>query len=623
MSERIRTIHCDHFYFEGSNNHWRDAFARASDLLPFDVVAGSPQELWNVIRAHRPQHIHLGMSAKGDSVPIELLAAAKRELGCTISHFYGDARFLPYHFRTANIIDRLYMTNTNFGEWAQKRGMDHFRYLPCPTHPAIFYPLDLPKIHDVVFPGNNNDPERPPLLRELAKRFDLTIYGSGWEGTGLKVEPAGYHDEFRRIVSSSKVVLSHFSRKWRHLKQCFSNRLINSLACGAAVVQTYTPDLEKVFEHGKHALLYKTEEELFELIELALGDEALRERLGKNGHEEVYAKYTYDKSVERILNEAQAVRSERSDKKIFPAHPVFETLRRRRDGLLLASGAEPFAALPAAGRLWRDDVGILAPGAFDLELEMEAIPTETLDRLDLWRECRRLLQPQRTLALRGEAMPLDWGRELQLFAFAPAASQEKRYGFIRREMPKTELDRWFEQLRLAYQVRFGSKPVDWYSMEWCLNHPLTREIHNSALLQGTALLLWAGLGDWPFALQMESGCRLVGLEASWYALDYAAETYGHENLRFLSAAPAMLPDGLFDAVILLSPPNRFPAVKPIVQEWKRLTKKNARAFLGLYPLDAPLPPDLKSETWWKQRFGESSLESIQSAEGCISVIVRI
>ncbi len=620
-----RVIQCDHFYYEGSNNHWRDAFARISNLRPFDIVTQPIQTLWDLINDHKPHHIHLGMSVKGDSVPVDLLAAAKRKFGCSISHFYGDARFVPYHFRTANVVDRVYFTNTNFCEWAQHKGKTNFHYLVCPTDPNIFYPMDLPKIHEVVFVGNNNDPERPPILKEVAERFNLTIYGTGWEGTGLPAKPAAYHHQFREIVSSSKVILSIFSRRWCHLKQCFSNRLINSLACGGTVVQTYTPDLENVFQHKEHVLLFQTYDEMFEMIKLALQDESLREQLGKCGKEEVYAKYTYDKSVARVLNEGKWERESRPQIAHFPPNLTDQTLVLSQGGLSLASSPQPCAECPKPGELWRDHLAIITRDRINISLTVDTIPADVMDRLDRWRECRRLILSPGHLTLNGETPNISrWKDELRFLGFLPEKLQNDEYIFKRGSNPDSNLDRWFDQLRAAYQVRFGHKPIELFSMEWCLNHPLTDALKTSGLLKGRVLYLWSYLGDWPFALQwLGNDMYMIGLEASWKAIDYATETYGHKNLRFLPPVHGFFSDDYFDTVVILSMPDRFTTVKPILQNWKRITKPTAKAFIGLFPADNPLPTAIMNDQWLKTTFGEPCVEHVSLEAGCFAAVLRI
>ena len=609
--ERERVFYFDRFYVESANFLWKKAFEAFAEVATYDYLYENPQNLWPKICAHQPTHIHLGGSAKADSFPIELIASARRKFRCSVSHFYEDALFSSFHFRTAQVVDRVYLSNKTYIECSRKRGLENFDYWPAsPADPEVYYPRDVPKIYDVIFIGNNNDPSRFATLKRLAEKFPVTVFGRFWEGTGLNAKEAVFHEEYAQAVSSAKVVLSIVGDRWLKLKSYFSNRLINCLSCGAAIVQTYTPGVEEVFEPGKHLMYYHDEADLFERIELLLQDDALRERLAHNARQTILERFTSEKAVERFLADGRAAR-QRFPKSADPA--PMGSIYLSENGFSFSNPPAEIVARPRWGWRWRDHFGFFPSGTNHLVLESEAIPADIFDRLDVWRECRRLVGENRNLVIRNpQNASIPIAAELRYFGFLPAEPAGDNQITLRRSVVgKSALDSWFEQLQFSIQPRFGYRRQDPFALEWCMNHPLTKKLREKNWLQGKILLVWAGLGEWAFALRMDSECEIVGVEVSWIALDYAVDTYGGETLRFLPPLPFLFPDAVFDKIIFLTFPGRMQSLQPFLKEWKRIAKPEARAFFGIYPLDAELPAALHNGQWLLQTFGKECIQEAQ------------
>ena len=187
-----------------------------------------------------------------------------------------------------------------------KKGFLNFRYLPCPTEPQIFryYPAETK--YDLLFIGGSQGSYRRPLLKRIAKRFDLIVAGTGWEGTGFHYLPAIYGKGFSVLCGQAKISLSFNSKAGLILDGYFSNRLPNLLASRAFVIQTYSKGLEKIFGNRKHLVWFKSESELFSLLDYYLKQPKEREKIAKRGQKEILAKYTFDHHVRKMIKESNA-----------------------------------------------------------------------------------------------------------------------------------------------------------------------------------------------------------------------------------------------------------------------------------------------------------------------------
>ena len=308
---KTRIFYIDHFTPTNSNFYWLKAFKNFGPVETFDIRKKRNAKIKKRILGFNPNHIHLGGSVKENMVPPSLLSEVRDALGCTISAFYGDARYSSYHSELAKVIDYVYISNRSHIKINEENGLENFKYMPCPTDPDVFGYEQCEKIYDLVFIGNNNQPARLPLLKRLASIFNLKVFGNGWKGTGLDHGVPVYGKEFSRVCNMAKICLGSMDPEWTVLEACFSNRLVNTLATRCFYIQTYTPRLETVFTNLKHLVWYTDEEDLVELIKYYLKNESEAEEIAVEGQKEVYEKYTYEKSVGCILRDAE-VKSWRS-----------------------------------------------------------------------------------------------------------------------------------------------------------------------------------------------------------------------------------------------------------------------------------------------------------------------
>jgi len=301
-----RIFYIDYFSTQNSNLYWLKAFQKFGKVKTFDVLREERALLKAKIVNFKPVHIHLGGSVKNNMVPPQLLSDIKRELNCTISVFYGDAKYSPYHCELAKVVDNIYVSDKTTIKINEEKGYGNFEYMPAPTAPEIFNYKNYKKCYDLVFIGNNNQASRLCLLRKLADNFNITVFGHDWGKTGLDYGNPIYGEKCSRIYNRTKICLGIVAHEWANLEAYFSERLVHTLATRSFCIQTYTPGLEKVFTNRKHLVWYTTEEELFELIKYYLNNEAPRERIAVEGQKEVYHKYTYEKSIERILGRSRS-----------------------------------------------------------------------------------------------------------------------------------------------------------------------------------------------------------------------------------------------------------------------------------------------------------------------------
>lgn len=300
-----RIFYIDYFAPQNSNFYWLKAFHKFGRVKIFDIMRENRELIKEGITNFKPNHIHLGSSVKDTMVPPQLLSDVKKELNCTISVFYGDAEYSPYHCELAKVVDYIYISNVTHIKINKEKGYHNFKYMLCPTDPEIFNYKNCKKSYDLVFIANNTGPSRLSLLKNLADKFNLKVFGNGWANTGLNYGNPIYGKKFSRACNQTKICLGIVDPEWTNLEAYFSNRLINTLATRSFCIQTYTQGLEKVFTNHKHLVWYTSDEDLFQQVEYYLEHDMEREKIAVEGQKEVYHKYTYVESIRRILHDAK------------------------------------------------------------------------------------------------------------------------------------------------------------------------------------------------------------------------------------------------------------------------------------------------------------------------------
>lgn len=141
------------------------------------------------------------------------------------------------------------------------------------------------KEYDVCFVGHINAENRINALDRLFREFPNFWYG-------------------QRLFNEA-------SEKYSRSKICFNiamtddinMRVYEIMGSKSFLLTNWVPGIEGLFEDGKHLVLYRSEEEMIEKAKYYLAHDDEREKIAQAGYEEVMAKHTIDRRVDRILEE--------------------------------------------------------------------------------------------------------------------------------------------------------------------------------------------------------------------------------------------------------------------------------------------------------------------------------
>lgn len=144
--------------------------------------------------------------------------------------------------------------------------------------------------------------ERYRLVSELADKYDFKLYTGSDTSNLPKVKNEGYVDYssvMPKVFKQSKINLN---MTLRTIKTGIPLRVFDVLGAGGFLITNYQEDLDKFFINGEDLVYYRTEDELFDLIDYYLTHEEERERIARNGHKKVKEFHNYDVRLQYVLD---------------------------------------------------------------------------------------------------------------------------------------------------------------------------------------------------------------------------------------------------------------------------------------------------------------------------------
>jgi hypothetical protein len=231
------------------------------------------------------------------------------------SMWYHDAAWFstPERPDIAHIIKIGKLSQTFFvsgfeNEWAAL-GLNA-KFLPSCADTGIKpLPPDKRYASDVVFIGTGYDPARAEFLLEVAKQYEVKVWGLGWDQWRKQLNWSGRvveGKEFSAVCSSSKIILgikpTIYNAKVSASGGTASDRTWMVMLGGGFYLGPGTPELRKMLRHDEHCAWYEDLDSCLGLIGHYLEDSRARERIRRQGEAFVRTHHTFDARIPNLLS---------------------------------------------------------------------------------------------------------------------------------------------------------------------------------------------------------------------------------------------------------------------------------------------------------------------------------
>ena len=156
----------------------------------------------------------------------------------------------------------------------------------------------------VAFIGTGYDPDRAALLMEVARRYDLKVWGPGWDEWRLNLNWSGRSvegREFAAVCSSSDITLGINPSRAAGGVSYTSDRTWMVMLGGGFYLAQRTPGVAAMLREGEHCGFYDDAESCVEQCGRYLGVPDEREAIRVEGERFVRAHHTYDQRIANLL----------------------------------------------------------------------------------------------------------------------------------------------------------------------------------------------------------------------------------------------------------------------------------------------------------------------------------
>jgi len=214
--------------------------------------------------------------------------------------------------------DYAFSAQRDFVEVLRQAGHPQAHWLPLACDPEVHRRYEAPKRFDIGFVGatGRGYERRRILIERLARRYTVSDYRRSYTP-----------DEMARLYSESRLVFNC------SLRGEVNMRVFEGPATGTLTLTDRIGNgLSEILVDGEHVVMYD-DDQLVELADRLLRDDATRERIATQGYEHVRAHHTYDHRVGALLDTVFTTGGPRLD----------APLRRRPDADVQLAYAELYA----------------------------------------------------------------------------------------------------------------------------------------------------------------------------------------------------------------------------------------------------------------------------------------
>jgi len=221
------------------------------------------------------------------------------------SHFYKSIPLYDCHFTTKSF---------NVSELLNN-GAKKAIFLPHAVNTLVHHPVEVNEKEkhelgaDVVFAGTGYEDDRAEHLEKLCRLgHDIKVYGNQWEKRGLCkclrkkgyiMNKPVYHEDFCRVMSSSKIALAFLSKFNRDLQ---TSRTYEIPACGIFMLHERSTEAMELYKEGVEAEFFGSFEELREKIDYYLAHDEERREMTDAGYKRATTpEFSYRDRARKVL----------------------------------------------------------------------------------------------------------------------------------------------------------------------------------------------------------------------------------------------------------------------------------------------------------------------------------
>jgi len=220
---------------------------------------------------------------------MRIFPAGLEKVDCLCA-WYGIDTHMDYekHLHIARIFDITFVAQKEFVIRLIQNGIQQVFWLPLAFEPSLHPLIPRQRIYDIAYVGSDNaqiHPMRHRILAQLRLHFPKM-----WSG---KASPK----EMGEIYAQSRLVFN------KSVNNDVNMRFFEAMGAGAVLLTDpiYENGLEELFIEDQHYLRYEDENQIVDLVSVALSNPQKLAIIGRQARLEILSKHTYLHRVVQLM----------------------------------------------------------------------------------------------------------------------------------------------------------------------------------------------------------------------------------------------------------------------------------------------------------------------------------
>jgi len=159
--------------------------------------------------------------------------------------------------------------------------------------PNVFHHIDIPEKYDIGFTGalskDRLHSTRRMILDALSQKYTVKVRNN------VRNNVAEFYSESRLVFGTSDFPYQYYT----------SNRFFIAMGCGSVYLTKKFPGIDKFVRNKEHVLWFDTDEEMLDLVDFYIKNDAARRKIGENAQKLAQEKHTCVHRVRNMIDIAE------------------------------------------------------------------------------------------------------------------------------------------------------------------------------------------------------------------------------------------------------------------------------------------------------------------------------
>ena len=263
------------------------------DCLPIEGMRNMDYKvIQKAILEYKPDYIFLRLK---EVLPV--LFDIRRDLkktGTKVIFWFTDPTHPEKGLDLSDVVDIMFLSNAGqLDEYKKAYNLNRVYFMAQSYMPNVFHHIDIPEKYDIGFTGalskDRLHSTRRMILDALSQKYTVKVRNN------VRNNVAEFYSESRLVFGTSDFPYQYYT----------SNRFFIAMGCGSVYLTKKFPGIDKFVRNKEHVLWFDTDEEMLDLVDFYIKNDAARRKIGENAQKLAQEKHTCVHRVRNMIDIAE------------------------------------------------------------------------------------------------------------------------------------------------------------------------------------------------------------------------------------------------------------------------------------------------------------------------------